>query len=181
MDALISEDDRRAILAAARRAIAEATAGREPIAPPAEGVFARRAGAFVSLHRHGDLRGCIGRIDDAAPLAQVISHCAAAAAVDDPRFPPVTPAELGQIDIEVSVMTPPARVSDVSEIEVGRDGLIVEHHGRKGLLLPQVATEQRWDRETFLSRTCTKAGLPSDAWRRGAAIYRFQAEVFGEL
>ena len=180
MDAPIPETDRRAILAAARQAIADAAAGRRPGAPPAAGVFARRAGAFVSLHRHGDLRGCIGHIDDDTTLSQVISHCAAAAAVDDPRFPPVTAGELADLDIEVSVLTPPVRVGDVAEIEVGRDGLIIEQHGRKGLLLPQVASEQHWDRETFLSRTCTKAGLPADAWRHGATIYRFQAEVFGE-
>jgi AmmeMemoRadiSam system protein A len=98
----------------------------------------------------------------------------------DPRFEPLHAQELREITIDVSVLTEPVRVADVSEIVLGRDGLIVEQHGRKGLLLPQVAPEHGFDRETFLAHTCRKAGLPADAWHTGAAIYRFEAEVFGE-
>jgi AmmeMemoRadiSam system protein A len=180
MDRTISDTDRETVLRAARQAIVDVTAGRRPYEAPATGVFARRTGAFVSLHRGGELRGCIGHIGADQSLGQVISHCAVAAAVEDPRFAPVTAEEVPGLDIEVSVLTEAVRVFDLSEIEVGRDGLIVEHHGHKGLLLPQVATEYGWDREAFLARTCAKAGLPADSWARGAAVYRFQAEVFGE-
>jgi len=103
-----------------------------------------------------------------------------AAATEDPRFPPVTASELPDVTVEISVLTPITVVHDVSEIEVGRDGLVVQDGWRKGLLLPQVATEHRWDRETFLAHTCLKAGLRPDAWRTGAKILRFQAEVFSE-
>lgn len=180
MEPVFDADERRAILAAARRAVNDAAAGRAPYRAPAAGPFARRAGAFVSLHRRGELRGCIGHVDASHSLAEVISRCAAAAAVDDPRFPPLTPADVTDIDIEVSVLGGLSRVGDVGEIQVGRHGLLVELGGRQGLLLPQVATEHGWDRETFLARTCTKAGLPADAWRAGATIYRFEADVFGE-
>lgn len=173
-------EDRRTILAAARRAVGDAASGRVPYQAPAAGVLATRAGVFVSLHKRGDLRGCIGHVDDALAIAEAVSRCAAAAAVEDPRFPPVTAAEVEDLDIEVSVLSGLTRVNHVDEIEVGRHGLMVEQLGRKGLLLPQVATEHRWDRDTFLARTCAKAGLPGDAWRTGAAVFRFEAEVFGE-
>lgn len=103
-----------------------------------------------------------------------------AAALEDPRFQPVESGEVAQIDIEISVLGPVEEVEDPTAIEVGRDGLVVEQGSRRGLLLPQVATEWGWDRETFLAQTCLKAGLPADAWKRGAQVFRFQAEVFGE-
>jgi AmmeMemoRadiSam system protein A len=177
---MLSTEERQQVLALARRSVELAAAGRPVEAPPEDGIFARRSGAFVSLHHHGDLRGCIGHIDASQSLAQVVSGCAAAAAVEDPRFPPVRPAEVAALDIEVSVLAPLERVTDPATIEVGRDGLVIQQGWRKGLLLPQVATEHRWDRETFLAQTCRKAGLPMDAWRHGAEIFRFEAEVFGE-
>jgi hypothetical protein len=177
---LLSAADRQAVLRAARGAVADAAAGRSPVSPPVEGVFARHAGAFVSLHRHGALRGCIGHIGADEPLASVIGRCAVAAAMEDPRFPPVRPDEVPDLDVEVSVLGPVEPVRDVREIDVGRHGLIVEQHGHRGLLLPQVATEHGWDRDAFLDHTCVKAGLPRDAWKRGARILRFEAEVFGE-
>jgi uncharacterized protein len=176
----LTNEERRDVLAAARRAIADVVAGRAPAELPVKGVFARRAGAFVSLHRHGMLRGCIGHLGADQPLAQVLSRCAVAAATDDPRFPSVTAEELMDLHIEVSILGGIERVDDVNTIDVGRHGLIVEQHGRKGLLLPQVATEHRWDRRTFLSQTCVKAGLAPDAWQHGATISCFDAEVFGE-
>jgi len=176
----LTNQERRDVLAAARRAIADAVAGRRPAELPAEGVFARRAGAFVSLHRRGMLRGCIGHISADQPLAQVLGRCAVAAATDDPRFPSVTADELADLHIEVSILGEVGRVEDVNTIDVGRHGLIMEQRGRKGLLLPQVATEHRWDRHTFLSQTCVKAGLAPDAWQHGATISCFDAEVFGE-
>jgi AmmeMemoRadiSam system protein A len=180
MGTSLTKQEQRDVLAAARRAIADAVAGRRPAGLPAEGVFARRAGAFVSLHRRGMLRGCIGHISADQPLAQVLGDCAVAAATEDPRFPSVTAEELADVDIEVSILGGIERVDDVHTIDVGRHGLIMEHHGRRGLLLPQVATEHHWDRSTFLSQTCVKAGLAPDAWKHGATISCFDAEVFGE-
>jgi hypothetical protein len=176
----LSADDRAAVLTLARDVVAAAAAGQRLPEPAAEGALALRAGAFVSLHRGGDLRGCIGHIGDDLTLVQVICRCAAAAAVEDPRFPPVTPAEVPGLHIEISVLAGIERVTDVELIEVGRHGLIVEQQRHKGLLLPQVASEHHWDRPTFLAQTCRKAGLPPDAWQRGASISRFEAEVFGE-
>jgi AmmeMemoRadiSam system protein A len=180
MNTLLTPQERQVVLDLARQSVDAAAHGRVVPEPVAEGVLARRAGAFVSLHRHGDLRGCIGHIDATRTLAHVISECAAAAATGDPRFDGVRPAEVPELDIEVSVLSDIEKVTDPETIEVGRHGLIIEQHGRKGLLLPQVATEYRWDRHTFLNQTCQKAGLPFDAWMKGASIFRFEADVFGE-
>jgi AmmeMemoRadiSam system protein A len=142
----------------------------------------RPSGAFVSLHASGgDLRGCIGSIQAVAPLFQAVANNAVNAAFRDPRFYPLRKDELANVHIEISVMSPIVAVASVEEIEVGRDGLIISRGSRAGLLLPQVATEYGWDRETFLRQTCHKAGLPADAWREAACrIERFSAEVFGE-
>ncbi|HEX8027018.1 MAG TPA: AmmeMemoRadiSam system protein A, partial [Vicinamibacterales bacterium] len=143
----------------------------------------RPSGAFVTLHTaHGDLRGCIGSIQPVAPLWRAVSSNAIHAAMRDPRFESVSGvAELASLQLEISVMSPIVLVTDIEEIVVGRDGLIVSRRGRAGLLLPQVATEYGWDRETFLRHTCTKAGLPHDAWRSAdTRIERFSAEVFSE-
>jgi uncharacterized protein (TIGR00296 family) len=98
----------------------------------------------------------------------------------DPRFNPVSPAELGDIELEISVLTPEREIDAIEEIEIGRHGLIVEQRGRRGLMLPQVAVEHNWDRETFVAHTCLKAGLPADAWRHGARVLVFEAQVFAE-
>ncbi|HEX7419074.1 MAG TPA: AmmeMemoRadiSam system protein A [Thermoanaerobaculia bacterium] len=142
----------------------------------------RPAGAFVTLNdRDGELRGCIGSIEPVAPLFQAVSSSAVSAAVRDPRFPPVKRDELPSLHLEISVMGPIMAVKDVNEIEVGRDGLIIRRGHNAGLLLPQVGTDYGWDRETFLSQTCVKAGLPPIAWRSpDTRIERFYAEVFGE-
>jgi AmmeMemoRadiSam system protein A len=180
MPARLTDRERIEVLALARRAVEAAAAGHPVDTPAPEGALAIHAGAFVSLHRAGVLRGCIGHIEGDRTLAHVISSCAAAAATDDPRFPPVASDEVPDLDIEVSVLAGIERVSDIAHIEVGRHGLIVEQQRHKGLLLPQVATEHGWDRLTFLSHTCRKAGLTADAWKTGATVYRFEAEVFGE-
>jgi len=142
----------------------------------------RPSGAFVSLHtREGDLRGCIGSIHPVAPLCRAVSSNAINAAFRDPRFSPLEREELPRVQIEVSVMSPIEIVTDVESIVVGSDGLIITHGSRAGLLLPQVATDFGWNRETFLAQTCAKAGLPHDAWRRpDCRIERFSAEVFSE-
>ncbi|HOX36519.1 MAG TPA: AmmeMemoRadiSam system protein B [Candidatus Brocadiia bacterium] len=142
--------------------------------------FRRPCGAFVTLTKHGDLRGCIGYVEPRYPLVQTIADNALNAAREDPRFPRVQPPELKDIEIEISVMTPLREVKDVKEIVVGKHGLVIEKGWNRGLLLPQVATAYGWDRETFLQHTCRKAGLPPDAWKQGSKILCFSAEVFGE-
>ena len=177
----LDENTRRALLRTAREAIEAALGGRtyEPGAPPPDAM--RAAGAFVSIHHHGELRGCIGQIEARQPLVAAIAQCAVSAATRDPRFPPLSLRELrAGTEIEISVLTPMQPVSSPADIEVGRDGLLIEQGCRSGLLLPQVAIEWGWDRDTFLSQTCRKAGLPLDAWKLGAQIFKFQAEVFGE-
>jgi uncharacterized protein (TIGR00296 family) len=152
-------------------------------------LFRESRGVFVTLKQHpgGELRGCIGYPLPVLPLAQAISDVAVAAALDDPRFPPVLPEELDRLVFEVSVLTVPHVVPSASPeatlaaIRPGRDGLIIDGYGQSGLLLPQVATEQGWDAERFLEGTCEKAGLDADAWRDPKVhVRRFEAEVFGE-
>ncbi len=176
----LAESERREILQSARQAIIDALSGHAPAPPDARGVFSRVAGAFVSLHNHGELRGCIGHPEADQPLSDVIGRCAIAAAREDPRFQSVSLAELDELDIEVSVLGGIEPVSTADDIEIGRHGLIAEQGWRRGLLLPQVATAQRWNRETFIRQTCLKAGLQPDAWKHGARLFRFEAEVFGE-
>ena len=137
-------------------------------------------GAFVTLKRSGQLRGCIGYVEGIKPLWQTIEDCTIAAASQDPRFPPVRPDELPEIEIEISVLSPMKQISSIDEIEVGQHGLIITKGPFRGLLLPQVATEYGWDKIRFLQHTCIKAGLPPDAWKEGAQIEVFTADVFSE-
>src|SRR5262245_20010028 len=174
-------EDQRRLLDLARRCL-EARVRRPPRPRVVyAGALDVRRGAFVSIHDEDDLRGCLGRLETDRAVAEVVAHLATAVADSDPRFAPVTPEELTRLTIEISVLTPACEVADVTEIEVGRHGLIVAHGSRRGLLLPQVATEFGWDRETFVVHTCGKAGLPPDAWHRGARLFRFEAQVFHEI
>lgn len=140
----------------------------------------REGGAFVTLHKKGELRGCIGNFFSDKPLYKTVAEMALSAAFKDPRFSPLTRDELDEVDFEISVLSPLRHIDDVEEIEVGRHGIFITKGAMRGVLLPQVATEQKWDRETFLAHTCMKAGLPSDEWRHGAKIEVFSAQVFGE-
>ena len=150
--------------------------------PDAEltGAATRLAGAFVTLRADAELRGCIGHVEANEPLGVVIARSAVAAGSSDPRFPGITAAELPGLRIEISILGPPAPVSTLADIQIGIDGLIVQLGWHRGLLLPQVAAEWQWDRETFVAETCRKAGLAGDSWAKGAKIWKFQAEVFGE-
>jgi len=181
---MLSPEQRSTLLSIARRSIEAAFEGQRLRVDldAIDDELRRPAGVFVTLsQRTGELRGCIGSIHAVAPLAEAVASSAVNAAFRDPRFPPVTPEELSRLELEISVMSPIVEVRNVDEIEVGHDGLIVSRGGRAGLLLPQVATEYGWDRETFLSQTCIKGGLPADAWRsEGCRIEKFSAEVFGE-
>ena len=180
MESFITSSDQQRLLRLARAAL-EARVRRQP-APSLDGGGALDwpRGAFVTLHHRGALRGCLGRIGAEAPLGSTVADLAAAVSDSDSRFEPVSSSELADIALEISVLTPGCEVQTIEEIEVGRHGLIVEDGPRRGLLLPQVATEHGWDREAFLAQTCLKAALPADAWRRGARILIFEAQVFAE-
>jgi len=143
--------------------------------------FTKDYGSFVTLHIGENLRGCIGYIQPITILHNQIRMCAKAAAFEDPRFYPLTREEYPNISVEISLLSPIERVNSLDEIKVGRDGLIVQHSIFQGLLLPQVATENNWTKEEFLSHTCLKAGLPSDCWKRNDVIIKkFSAYVFDE-
>jgi AmmeMemoRadiSam system protein A len=174
-----SPEERRILLVLAHRSIETALAD-QPIdtTAPTEHL-AQPRGAFTTLHLFGKLRGCIGYVLPVGSLYQTIAETARAAAFDDPRFQPVTEDEAPHLNIDISVLSVPRPIK-AEEVEVGKHGLIVTAGVRRGLLLPQVPVEWGWDRETFLEQTCLKAGLVPDAWRRGAEIQAFTAEVFGE-
>ncbi len=177
--AALSSHDRRRLLGLARLHLEARVHGDPP--PPIErgGALDEPRGAFVTIHAAGALRGCLGRLTSSC-LAAVVADLAAAVAHSDPRFVPVSAGELPHLDLEISVLGPEREVSRLDDIEIGRHGLIVEQGLRRGLLLPQVASAHGWDRTTFVEQTCVKAGLPADAWRHGARILCFEAEVFAE-
>lgn len=176
---------RQRLLSIARAAVVARVRGlpdRPPDPPPdpSDPPPAPHSGVFVSLHRHGELRGCIGTLDASLLLDDAVADAAVAACSADPRFPPLTEAELGDVVIEISVLGPSEPVRDFEEIDVGRHGLIVEQGPRRGLLLPQVASQWGWTRHQFVAQACRKAGLREDAWRHGALVCCFEADVFGE-
>ena len=174
-----SAEVRRWLLRLAHQSIREAVTGVSSPTPAASAHLREERGAFTTLHSHGNLRGCIGHILAMAPLEQTIRETARAAALEDPRFPPVIEAELESLQLEISVLSPMFEIAP-EDVVVGRHGLMVSYGGRRGLLLPQVAPEWGWDRETFLNQTCRKAGLRPDQWKHGAKLEAFTAEVFGE-
>jgi len=178
---MIPDADRQTLLGIAREAITVSLGGEADPATARNGQVDRHAGAFVTLHTGGELRGCIGHVEADKALADVVASCAVAAAKSDPRFTPIGRGELDALDIEISVLGGFEPVHSLADIDVGRHGLLVEDGWRRGLLLPQVAPEWGWDAAQFAAQTCRKAGLATDAWpSRGATLYRFEAEVFGE-
>ena len=181
--AVLSDSARRDLLDLARRSLDAYFAGDPPprLASDRAEAFGDARGVFVTWKIGGELRGCIGTLAPEGDLPRVVAEFARRAALEDPRFPPMTPDELARADVEISVLTAPEPVANAADIEVGRDGLIVEGRGRRGLLLPQVATEWGFSARRFLEESCRKAGLPPDAWRdAGVRVWKFQAEVFGE-
>lgn len=176
-----SDEDKRFLKELVLLSISSRLTGRGPEKPqePESELLGREFGAFVTLKRHGQLRGCIGNIIGQGPLFRTVWNMARAAAFEDPRFPPLSQAELADLEIEISVLGPVLPCPDPELVEVGRHGLIMRQGGRQGLLLPQVPLEWGWDRAQFLAQTCRKAGLPSQAWRDPATeIYWFEAVVF---
>ena len=175
--------DRKRLLDLACAAV-EATATRGPRPTLEEGDLTPNllapAAAFVTLHEGGQLRGCIGMMRYEMPLWSNVRDSAIAAARDDPRFLPVAASELPEIDLDISVLEPPARIPDARQFVVGRHGIVVERGGCRALLLPQVAAEMGWGAEQMLEAVCRKAGLPGDAWRdRSTRLYVFESFCFG--
>lgn len=184
VDPALDSPTRSALLALARASVEAAARGAPAPAPAAslDGLRGARA-CFVTLHSRGRLRGCIGQLEGVDPLPQAVVSMASAAATRDPRFAPVRPDEVGGLHIEISALTPPVRVdpSRFHALEIGRHGLIVSRGERRGVLLPQVASERRWTVPEFLAHTCVKAGLAPDAYLHpDARVECFEAEVFGE-
>lgn len=176
----LTEEEKEELLTIARKTIDEYVRnGNIPEFNVKSERLKEKSGAFVTLKKNGELKGCIGLVVAEEPLYLAVRNMAISAATRDPRFPPISPSEINGIEIEISVLTPFQKVRKVDEIEVGRDGLMIRKGFMSGLLLPQVPVEQGWDRETFLEHTCYKAGLPLNAWR-DAELWKFQALVFSE-
>lgn len=177
----LSPADRAALLGIARGAVLARLGLGRPPALPAAGPLSEVRGAFVSLHVRGELRGCIGTFRPSGSLAQVVGEMAVAAATEDPRFPPLTPADVPDLDVHVSVLGPLYRLPDVRGLEIGRHGLVVRSGWHHGALLPRVAVEHGWDATTFLKHACLKAGLPARAWEDPATkLEVFEADEFGQ-
>jgi len=176
----VRDEERLQLLALARLSIAAHLAGAPAPEPPESGAAAVRGGVFVSLHDGRILRGCIGRLEADDTVGQNVIRCARSAATSDPRFPPVDASELPRLHIELSLLGPMEPIAGPADIEVGRHGVMIASGWRRGLLLPQVAIEWHWHAERFVAETCRKAGLQGDAWKTGARLWRFEAEVFAE-
>jgi len=175
----LSEKDKEQLREIAKNAIESALFGQKEIAVTLGENLKEKGGAFVTIKKKGDLRGCIGYIRAVFPVHQTVKEAAVQAAFHDPRFGPLTRNEWKDIEIEISVLTPMKMIASIEEIEVGTHGLYIEKGYESGLLLPQVATEYNWDRTTFLEHTCYKAGLQKDAWKgKGVNIYIFSADIF---
>jgi AmmeMemoRadiSam system protein A len=174
-----SQEERTLLLRLAHDSILSGIEKREiPLDPPTAHLAEPR-GVFTSLHLRGELRGCVGYVLAVNSLYRAVAETARAAAFEDTRFRPVTKEEVPSLEIELSILSPPQTIQ-ADSIEVGRHGLLISMAGYRGLLLPQVPLEHQWDRTTFLEQTCRKAGLPLDAWQKGATIEVFTAEVFGD-
>jgi AmmeMemoRadiSam system protein A len=180
MSSLVDREQ-QTLLQIARLALTAAVEQREFLENlPANEILQQPIGAFVTLHCRGRLRGCIGQLATADPLVQVVVHCARAAALEDPRFEPVRPQELPDLDIEVSVLSPLFEIT-LDQIVIGKHGLLITRGWQRGVLLPQVAREFGWSAERFLEETCAKAGLERDAWKHlDARVEAFSAEIFSE-
>jgi AmmeMemoRadiSam system protein A len=179
-----SDEERALLLRLAYQSITSALQNREISLVPPNAHLAEPRGAFTSLYKFGldkqsDLRGCVGYVLPAYSVYQTVAETARAAAFNDNRFSPVTKEEVADLQVELSILSLPQPIAP-DAIEIGRHGLLISHQGRRGLLLPQVPVEHQWDRIQFLEQTCRKAGLAPDAWRNGALVQAFSAEVFGE-
>lgn len=177
----LSEEEKAFLLQTARKSIAGSFAGKALELENPYPNLNESCGAFVTLHLQGELKGCIGHIFAHKPLFKEIIELAQASAFNDPRFPALKEAELPDVDIEISVLTPLRKVQSPSEVEVGKHGVFLQVGYRSGVLLPQVPVEQGWDREQYLHHLCLKAGMPGACLSEpGAELSVFEAIVFGE-
>jgi len=177
----LTEADKEHLLDLARKTIDRyLVTGTVPLPRASCPALWRRQGAFVTLEKHGELRGCIGHMAEDTPLALTVARMALNAALADRRFRPVRAEELPALAVEISVLTPFARAPGPEGIVVGRDGVVIEKDGRRAVFLPQVAPEQGWSRDEMLEHLCLKAGLAADCWQSGAEFFTFQADVFSE-
>lgn len=176
----LTKEEKGALLKVARASIAALVKEAPCVEIDETPALAADSGAFVSLHKDGALRGCIGTFASPAPLHRTVADMAVAAASKDPRFSPVAINELPRIKIEISVISPLREIKDVEEIEVGRHGIYITKGRNRGVLLPQVAVEHGFDKYEFLNQTCVKAGLSEGSWRQGATVFVFEAEIFCE-
>ena len=172
-------EERVVLLRLAHESILSALEHREISLTPPSSHFAEPRGAFTTIYLQSQLRGCVGYVLPVISLYRTVAETARAAAFEDTRFSPVTLEEAVALDISLSILSPLKAIKP-EEVEIGVHGLVVAHGGRRGLLLPQVPVEHRWDRITFIEQTCQKAGLPRDAWQSGATLEAFTAEVFGD-
>jgi len=178
----LSVEEKRQLLRIARSVIERRVQSKEiPAFQVSSESLKEERGLFVTLHKGSALRGCIGYIQGIKPLYLAVAEMAEAAAFQDPRFPPVSPEELQDLKLEISVLTPLHKIREVSEIQVGTHGIYIVRGSQSGLLLPQVATEYGWDRTRFLQQTCLKAGLPPEAWQDPQCeLFVFSADIFSE-
>jgi AmmeMemoRadiSam system protein A len=174
-----SPDERSLLLRVAHEAIAAILDQREISLAPPSAHLAEPRGAFTTLYYRGGLRGCVGYVLPVTPLYRTIAESARGAAFDDSRFLPVTRDESQELQVSLSVLSPPQPI-EADQVEIGRHGLLVSLGPYRGLLLPQVPVEHGWDRIAFLEQTCRKAGLPLNAWQTGATLEAFTAEVFAD-
>ncbi len=174
-----SPEERSLLLQLAHQAIAAALEQREISLVPPTTHLAEPRGVFTTLYYHGDLRGCVGYVFPVMSLYRTVAESARGAAFDDSRFAPVTRDQAPELEVSLSILSPPQPIQPEA-VEIGRHGLLVRLGAYRGLLLPQVPVEHGWDRITFLEQTCKKAGLPSSAWQAGAQLEAFTAEVFGD-
>lgn len=179
---MLTEAEKKTLLELARSTIEARVKGTpKPSFDGNGGALSANSGAFVTIHNaDGSLRGCIGTFASPNPLFKTIMDMSVSAATGDPRFVPLDKTELNGVWIEISVLSPLKEIADVSEIEIGRHGLYIIKGANRGVLLPQVATECGFDRVEFLRNTCLKAGLKPGAWKEGATIFTFEAEIFRE-
>jgi AmmeMemoRadiSam system protein A len=177
---VLIDTERKTLLDLARASIIAGVTGRDPLDPgPVD--MPDASGVFVTIKQRGELRGCLGTLDNRHGLAREVVRCASDSATRDPRFPPVSADEVRELTLEISVLGPLEEIEPRPDaFVIGEHGLVVDDGVRRGLLLPQVATERNWTPEQFLCQTCVKAGLPPGAWRHAVRVYRFAAEVFGD-
>ncbi|MCX5848585.1 MAG: AmmeMemoRadiSam system protein A, partial [Deltaproteobacteria bacterium] len=177
----LTSSDKKTLLAFARETLSRFfLTDTVPLARGFNANLQQPCGAFVTLKKKGELRGCIGRMIGDEPLGKLVGTMAIQAAFNDGRFSPLTADELNDIEIEISVLTPMKQVAGAADIVVGRDGVLLSKDGHHAVFLPQVATEQRWNREELLDNLCLKAGLAAGSWKKGAQLSTFQAVVFSE-